>query len=82
MKFCFYFFFFLKTLTPCSDLLLQFFADVKEADEKMKKMQDNMKKKYTCDRSTTATRLEDLLKDTLVGISYISLTHHSGHRVY
>ncbi|XP_053489496.1 plectin isoform X3 [Ictalurus furcatus] len=43
----------------------QFFADVKEADEKMKKMQDNMKKKYTCDRSTTATRLEDLLKDTL-----------------
>ncbi|XP_047666901.1 plectin isoform X10 [Tachysurus fulvidraco] len=43
----------------------QFFADVKEADEKMKKMQDNMKKKYTCDRSTTSTRLEDLLQDAL-----------------
>uniref|UniRef100_A0A3B4DSE0 Plectin b n=1 Tax=Pygocentrus nattereri TaxID=42514 RepID=A0A3B4DSE0_PYGNA len=43
----------------------QFFADVKEAEEKMKKMQDTMKKKYTCDRSTTATRLEDLLQDTL-----------------
>ncbi|XP_060725845.1 plectin [Tachysurus vachellii] len=41
----------------------QFFADVKEADEKMKKMQDTMKKKYTCDRSTTSTRLEDLLQD-------------------
>ncbi|XP_022529498.2 plectin isoform X5 [Astyanax mexicanus] len=43
----------------------QFFADVKEADEKMKKMQDTMKKKYTCDRSTTSTRLEDLVKDAL-----------------
>uniref|UniRef100_A0A669CCI5 Plectin b n=1 Tax=Oreochromis niloticus TaxID=8128 RepID=A0A669CCI5_ORENI len=41
----------------------QFFADVKEAQDKMKKMQENMKKKYGCDRSTTATRLEDLLQD-------------------
>ncbi|XP_058251615.1 plectin isoform X2 [Hemibagrus wyckioides] len=43
----------------------QFFADVKEADEKIKRMQDNMKKKYTCDRSTTSTRLEDLLQDAV-----------------
>ncbi|KAL6108824.1 plec [Pungitius sinensis] len=43
----------------------QFFADVKEAQEKMTKMQENMKKKYSCDRSTTATRLEDLLQDTV-----------------
>ncbi|XP_031731960.1 plectin isoform X5 [Anarrhichthys ocellatus] len=43
----------------------QFFADVKEAQDKMKKMQDNMKKKYSCDRSTTATRLEDLLQDAV-----------------
>ncbi|KAM9852487.1 plectin-like [Aulostomus maculatus] len=43
----------------------QFFADVKEAQDKMKKMQENMKKKYSCDRSTTATRLEDLLQDTV-----------------
>ncbi|XP_024917402.1 plectin isoform X7 [Cynoglossus semilaevis] len=41
----------------------QFFADVKDAQDKMKKMQENMKKKYSCDRSTTATRLEDLLQD-------------------
>lgn len=47
-------------------LLLQFFADVKEAQDKMKKMQENMKKKYSCDRSTTATRLEDLLQDAVV----------------
>uniref|UniRef100_A0A672ZAU4 Plectin n=1 Tax=Sphaeramia orbicularis TaxID=375764 RepID=A0A672ZAU4_9TELE len=41
----------------------QFFNDVKEAEEKMKKMQDTMKRKYTCDRSITVTRLEDLLQD-------------------
>ncbi|KAL0984683.1 hypothetical protein UPYG_G00145220 [Umbra pygmaea] len=43
----------------------QFFADVKEADERMRKMQETMKKKYSCDRSTTATRLEDLLQDAM-----------------
>ncbi|XP_076827737.1 plectin isoform X19 [Brachyhypopomus gauderio] len=43
----------------------QFFADVKEAEEKMKKMQDTMKKKYTCERTTTSTRLEDLLQDAM-----------------
>nr|XP_061808630.1 plectin a isoform X3 [Nerophis lumbriciformis] len=41
----------------------QFFADVKEAEDKLKKMQDTMKRKYTCDRSVTVTRLEDLLQD-------------------
>ncbi|XP_034017103.1 plectin a isoform X5 [Thalassophryne amazonica] len=41
----------------------QFFADVKEAEEKIKKMQEAMKRKYMCERSITATRLEDLLKD-------------------
>ncbi|KAF3840137.1 hypothetical protein F7725_018854 [Dissostichus mawsoni] len=43
----------------------QFFADVKEAQDKMKKMQENMKKKYSSDRTTTATRLEDLLQDAV-----------------
>ncbi|XP_061903122.1 plectin a isoform X2 [Entelurus aequoreus] len=41
----------------------QFFADVKEAENKLKKMQDAMKRKYTCERTTTVTRLEDLLQD-------------------
>ncbi|XP_067346971.1 plectin a isoform X6 [Channa argus] len=41
----------------------QFFSDVKEAEEKIKKMQDTMKRKYSCDRSITVTRLEDLLQD-------------------
>lgn len=39
---------------------------MKDAQDKMKKMQENMKKKYSCDRSTTATRLEDLLQDAVV----------------
>ncbi|XP_031432418.1 plectin-like isoform X14 [Clupea harengus] len=43
----------------------QFFADVKETEETLKKRQETMKKKYTCDRSTTATRLEDLLQDAV-----------------
>ncbi|XP_055368808.1 plectin a isoform X7 [Betta splendens] len=41
----------------------QFFSDVKEAEERIKKMQDTMKRKYTCDRSITVTRLEDLVQD-------------------
>uniref|UniRef100_A0A671N0I7 Plectin-like n=1 Tax=Sinocyclocheilus anshuiensis TaxID=1608454 RepID=A0A671N0I7_9TELE len=43
----------------------QFFSDVKEAGERMKKMEDMMKKKYVCDRSITVTRLEDLLQDAM-----------------
>ncbi|CAJ1082779.1 LOW QUALITY PROTEIN: plectin a [Xyrichtys novacula] len=41
----------------------QFFSDVKEAEDRLKKLQDTMKRKYTCDRSITVTRLEDLLQD-------------------
>lgn len=55
-----------KLSVPHGVLSSQFFADVKEAQDKMKKMQENMKKKYSCDRSTTATRLEDLLQDAVV----------------
>lgn len=58
---------FRNALTLTCLLSLQFFADVKEAQDKMNKMQESMKKKYGCDRSTTATRLEDLLQDAVVG---------------
>ncbi|XP_062342512.1 plectin a isoform X6 [Osmerus eperlanus] len=44
-------------------LYFQFFSDLKEAEEKMKKMEETMKRKYRCDRSMTVTRLEDLLQD-------------------
>ncbi|XP_051791563.1 plectin a isoform X3 [Erpetoichthys calabaricus] len=43
----------------------QFFSDVKESEEYLKKMQESMKKKYSCDRSITVTRLEDLLQDAV-----------------
>ncbi|XP_077349547.1 plectin isoform X5 [Lithobates pipiens] len=43
----------------------QFFADVKEAEEHLKKINDTMRRKYTCDRSITVTRLEDLLQDSI-----------------
>uniref|UniRef100_A0A8C0GW22 Plectin n=1 Tax=Chelonoidis abingdonii TaxID=106734 RepID=A0A8C0GW22_CHEAB len=44
----------------------QFFSDVKEAEEFLRKTQESMKKKYSCDRTITVTRLEDLLQDALV----------------
>ncbi|XP_073714527.1 plectin a [Misgurnus anguillicaudatus] len=41
----------------------QFFSDVKDAEDRMKKMEETMKKKYVCERAITVTRLEDLLQD-------------------
>uniref|UniRef100_A0A8C0DRQ1 Plectin n=1 Tax=Balaenoptera musculus TaxID=9771 RepID=A0A8C0DRQ1_BALMU len=41
----------------------QFFSDVREAEEQLRKLQETLRRKYTCDRSITATRLEDLLQD-------------------
>ncbi|XP_060134183.1 plectin isoform X23 [Zootoca vivipara] len=43
----------------------QFFSDVKEAEEFLRKTQETMRKKFACDRSITVTRLEDLLQDSL-----------------
>nr|XP_056710553.1 plectin [Euleptes europaea] len=43
----------------------QFFADVKEAEEFLRKTQETLRKKFACDRSITVTRLEDLLQDSL-----------------
>ncbi|XP_078280393.1 plectin-like [Rhinoraja longicauda] len=43
----------------------QYFADVKDAETFLKKLQESMRRKYTCDRSMTVTRLEDLLQDSI-----------------
>lgn len=32
-------------------------------------MQESIKKKYNCDRTTTTTRLEDLLQDAAVSVN-------------
>ncbi|ELW63397.1 Plectin [Tupaia chinensis] len=44
----------------------QFFADVREAEEQLQKLQETLRRKYNCDRSVTVTRLEDLLQDAQV----------------
>ncbi|EHB16908.1 Plectin-1 [Heterocephalus glaber] len=41
----------------------QFFSDVREAEEQLQKLQETLRRKYSCDRSITITRLEDLLQD-------------------
>ncbi|XP_032171757.1 plectin isoform X30 [Mustela erminea] len=41
----------------------QFFSDVRETEEQLRKLQETLRRKYTCDRSVTVTRLEDLLQD-------------------
>ena len=40
-------------------------------------MQETMKKKYSCDRSTTTTRLEDLLQDAQVGDNSLAVHVHT-----
>ncbi|XP_012578326.1 PREDICTED: plectin [Condylura cristata] len=41
----------------------QFFSDVQEAEQQLQKLQETLRRKYTCDRTVTVTRLEDLLQD-------------------
>ncbi|KAM4792507.1 plectin isoform 21-T22 [Cyanocitta cristata] len=41
----------------------QFFTEVREAEELLRKTEETMRRKFSCDRGTTATRLEDLLQD-------------------
>ncbi|XP_051015740.1 LOW QUALITY PROTEIN: plectin [Acomys russatus] len=41
----------------------QFFSDVREAEEQLQRLQETLRRKYSCDRSITVTRLEDLLQD-------------------
>lgn len=44
----------------------QFFSEVRETEEQLRKLQETLRRKYTCDRSVTVTRLEDLLQDAQV----------------
>lgn len=44
----------------------QFFSDVRETEEQLQKLQETLRRKYSCDRSITVTRLEDLLQDAQV----------------
>ncbi|XP_066482563.1 LOW QUALITY PROTEIN: plectin [Tiliqua scincoides] len=55
----------------------QFFSDVREAAEALRKSQEAMRRKFVCDRSVTVTRLEDLLQDALEEKE--RLTEYQGH---
>lgn len=50
----------------------QFFGDARESEMFLKSLQDNIKRKYSCDRNTSLTRLEDLLQDSMVGAFWTS----------
>ncbi|XP_073086426.1 plectin isoform X10 [Manis javanica] len=55
----------------------QFFTDVRETEEQLRKLQGTLHRKYTCDRSVTVTRLEDLLQDAQDEKD--QLTEYRGH---
>ncbi|XP_041438126.1 microtubule-actin cross-linking factor 1 isoform X6 [Xenopus laevis] len=44
---------------------LQFFNDVRESEVYLSNLQDSIKRKYSCDRSTSISRLEDILQDSM-----------------
>ncbi|XP_060114418.1 microtubule-actin cross-linking factor 1 isoform X4 [Heteronotia binoei] len=43
----------------------QFFSDAWDSEGYLKSLQDTIKRKYSCDRNTSLTRLEDLLQDSM-----------------
>uniref|UniRef100_A0A8C5PE50 Microtubule actin crosslinking factor 1 n=1 Tax=Leptobrachium leishanense TaxID=445787 RepID=A0A8C5PE50_9ANUR len=43
----------------------QFFSDVRESEIYLRNLQDSIKRKYSCDRSTSVNRLEDMLQDSM-----------------
>ncbi|XP_075460611.1 microtubule-actin cross-linking factor 1 isoform X5 [Ascaphus truei] len=43
----------------------QFFSDMRESEVYLRNLQDSIKRKYSCDRNTSVTRLEDMLQDSM-----------------
>ncbi|KAM4701985.1 microtubule-actin cross-linking factor 1 [Discoglossus pictus] len=43
----------------------KFFSDVRDSEVYLRNLQDSIKRKYSCDRSTSVTRLEDMLQDSM-----------------
>ncbi|XP_072247224.1 dystonin isoform X6 [Leuresthes tenuis] len=44
---------------------LEFFSDAKESMDYLKSLQDSVKRKYSCDRSSSLHRLEDLIQESM-----------------
>uniref|UniRef100_A0A8D0ZDR1 Microtubule actin crosslinking factor 1 n=1 Tax=Sus scrofa TaxID=9823 RepID=A0A8D0ZDR1_PIG len=43
----------------------QFFSDARDLESFLRNLQDSIKRKYSCDHSTSLSRLEDLLQDSM-----------------
>ncbi|XP_019478295.1 microtubule-actin cross-linking factor 1, isoforms 1/2/3/5, partial [Meleagris gallopavo] len=43
----------------------QFFSDARESEAYLRNLQDSIRRKYSCDHSTSLPRLEDLLQDSM-----------------
>ncbi len=55
-------------LTGMLLLSLQFFNDAKESLDYLKSLQDAIHRKYSCDRSSSLHRLEDLIQESMVSL--------------
>lgn len=53
-------------LTGMLLLSLQFFSEAKESLDYLKSLQDAIHRKYSCDRSSSLHRLEDLIQESMV----------------
>ena len=49
----------------------QFFSDARDLESFLRNLQDSIKRKYSCDHSTSLSRLEDLLQDSMVGVASV-----------
>ena len=45
---------------------VQFFSDAKESIDYLKSLQDAIQRKYSCDRTSSLHRLEDLIQESMV----------------
>lgn len=45
---------------------VQFFSEAKESMDYLKSLQDAIQRKYSCDRTSSLHRLEDLIQESMV----------------
>jgi hypothetical protein len=58
---------------PLLPMFPQFFSDARDLDTFLRNLQDSIKRKYSCDHSTSLSRLEDLLQDSMVGVASVGM---------
>lgn len=62
----FLFFFTVVTSNFSLSTPVQFFSDAKESIDYLKSLQDAIQRKYSCDRTSSLHRLEDLIQESMV----------------